>query len=177
MAKQDDKNTETIQNLETIISELQRVYDWLTAAYQQAKVRVLTFLGGGLAVMTFLYADGDTFIPKETYGQIIYFGAVGLVIGSLLLLFTALLSRRWEFTLESRDLPKLEEKTRLEYLKYLKKQYISAYEANSRTYEIVHKYLNRAFLPLLSGAILLIVLKIFGTEKGGELCQLLMERL
>ena len=66
--------------LHTAIEEQRRVYDWLTGHYQQIRIKTLTFLGGGLTAMTFLYAGGGTFIPREIYGKIFYFLALGLVM-------------------------------------------------------------------------------------------------
>lgn len=59
--------------LEIAIEEQRRVFDHLNAGYEQAKVKLLTFIGAGLALMTYLFSSGNLFVPEELYGKIFYF--------------------------------------------------------------------------------------------------------
>jgi hypothetical protein len=156
--------------LQLTIEELRRTYDWLDSAYVRLKTKTLTFLGAGLAVLTFLYNGGNTFIPHETYGIIFYFGGLILLLSALALLLIALLPRHWEFSVEIPDIEAISfpsKKDFLEneqaYLEYIKNRYVTAYKMNISTYEANQKLLNLSFYPLVLGAIILTVLRMFGT--------------
>lgn len=149
--------------LEVTIDELRRTLDWLNAAYDTVKTKTLTFMGGGLALLTFLYANGDIFFPHETYGRIFYIIGFASVIGALIMLFFSMLPRIWEFSIDSNDLEDMNFEDKNHYLQYVKSNYMRAYKRNAKTYGKNHKVLNLSFFPLVLGAIILIVLKIFGT--------------
>lgn len=145
------------------IDELQRTMDWLDASYRNTKTKTLTFMGGGFALMTFLYASGDLFFPPELYGRIIYVVGLALIIAALVILFLSMLPRRWEFTTDYKDLCEMNFEDKNHYLQYVKDNYMAAYKNNMYTYDRNNKLLTSSFYPLVIGAILLVVLKIFGT--------------
>jgi len=159
------------QILRLSIEEMRRTYDWLDGAFVRMKTKTLTFIGGGLATLTFLYADGDVFIPNQVNGKIFYFAALGLLLAAIAILLTiALKPYHWEFSIENKDMESVRFPTTKDflaseedYLLYVKERYYEAYSMNMRAYEYSIKWLSRAFLPLLIGAIMLTVLKIFGT--------------
>lgn len=160
--KQEDSKIDDAILLLTI-EELRRTLDWLSDAYDKVNTKILTFLGGGLAALTFLYASGDLFFPAEFYGQIFYvIGLVGMVSG-IVMLFISLWPRVWEFTIDSEDLNDMNFNDYTHYLQYVKQNYMKAYKSNSNCYQKKHRLLHRAFIPLVIGAIILVVLKIFGT--------------
>jgi hypothetical protein len=151
--------------LEIAVEEQRRVYDWLAGSYQQLRVKIITFLGGGLAVLTYLYTDigpGRLFIPQEGYGKIFYFSGLALIVVSLAGLLIALKPTHWEFPIELKDLENIKEKDRREYLDYVNKRYLLCYNLNIVPYELKHKIFNGCFYPLVFGTIILVVLKIFG---------------
>lgn len=156
------RDTEGEEIIELAIVELRRTFDWVDAAYQRVKLKTITYLGGGLATLAFLYANGDTFIPKEAYGKIFYFIGLGLVLGALVLLFISMLPRYWEFSIDHQVIEKLEFKSKKEYLSNMKEAYLSAYKHNLQVYEKNHKFLSYGFYPLIFGVIILVVLKLFG---------------
>jgi|GEM_PF-1498339 len=149
--------------LEVTIDELRRTLDWLNTAYDTVKNKTLTFMGGGLALLVFLYTGGDIFFPNEIYGQIFYAIGLALVIGALVMLFFSLLPRVWEFSIDSKDLDDMNFVDKNHYLQYVKGNYMTAYRCNLKTYQKNHRVLNLSFFPLIIGAIILVVLKIFGT--------------
>ena len=151
-----------IANLKTTIDELRRVYDWLCNAYGEVKVKILTFIGGDLAVLTFLYSDGNTFIPKQTYGQVFYFIGLGLTILGLGYLFSAIRPKYWEFPTEHKDLEKMDFDSELEYLDYVKERYLYCYNIDIKVYEDKQKLLNTSFYLLIFGAIILTIIKVLG---------------
>ena len=176
MSEQSTDDRDRAYILELMISEIRRADDWVNDGYKRVKTKTLTFLGGSFALLTFLYADGVTFIPKEVYGKIFYFAGLGLILGGMIALFVSLHPRRWEFSLESKDLPRLIKGSKLEYLEHVKDRYLFAYKANLKTHDKNAILLNRSFYPLILGATILVVLKIFGTEGLEQLCQNLMEQ-
>lgn len=149
--------------LEVSIEELRRTLDWLSASYDKIKAKTLTFMGGGLALMVFLYSSGDVFFPSELYGRIFYIIGFALVVSALVMLFASMLPRKWEFSIDSDDLEDLNFVDKEHYLQYVKNNYMYAYKCNLKTYEKNHKMLTLSFYPLIIGAIILVVLKTFGT--------------
>ena len=144
------------------IDELRRTLDWLDDAYARVKTKTLTFIGAGLALLTFLYASGDIFFPAETYGKIFYCIGLSLVVAAIIMLFASMWPRRWEFTIDTNDLEDMNFEDKSHYLQYVKSSYMKAYKANCQTYSKNHRILHMAFFPLVVGAIILVVLKIFG---------------
>lgn len=147
------------------IDEQRRVYDMLATLWAQLRVKCFTFLGGGLTALTFLYASTNNkdqlFIPNETYGQILYFAALGVTIFGLVSLFLAIKPSHWEFPTEKHDLLKLHYATQRSYLEYTKDRYITCYDVNSKAYEYKQRLFNLGLYPLIFGVIILIVLKLF----------------
>jgi hypothetical protein len=74
----------------------------------------------------------------------------------------ALKPMHWEFPIELKDLENIKETTAEEYLDYVNKRYLLCYNMNIVGYELKHRLFNACFYPLIFGAILLVVLKIFG---------------
>jgi hypothetical protein len=149
--------------LRIAIDEQRLVAQKLHEDYYQMKTRILTYLGGGLAVLTFLYSRADgTFIPDETYGKIFYFAGLGMMVMAISLLLYALTPAEWEVPTENVKLELLEGDNDLEYLAYVKLRYVACYKTNIRAYTTKQKLLNTSFFPLIFGAIILVVLNIFG---------------
>ena len=147
--------------LEIAIAEQRRVYDHLCESYQHVKIKILTFLGGGLALLTFLYSDGTTFIPPQVYGRIFYFIGLTLLVSALIMLFVAIRPTYWEVPTESVDLRKLDYDSPKDYLNYVKERYLICWDINRKAFQTKQKLLDFAFYPLIFGAIILVVLKIF----------------
>ena len=155
--------------LKVTIEEMRRTMDWLDTAYARHKTRTLAYLSGGLATLTFLYANGDTFIPDNTQGKIFYFAGLGLLLTAIaILLAVQLRPNHWEFSIENRDIEAVKFPTTKDflaseenYLQYVKERYYVAYKMNLAVYEYCCKWQNRSFIPLLTGAIILAVLKVF----------------
>lgn len=102
-------------------------------------------------------------MPQEIYGQILYAMGLGLMGIALLLLLAAILGRRWELSLESRDLDKMDFRDYEHFLKYVKDRNMYAYKCNVAVYSKTQKYLGIALNPLIVGAIILLVMKIFSS--------------
>lgn len=150
--------------LKVTIEELRRTNDWLSEAYDKVKVKTFTFLGGGLGLLVFLYSpDGDIFFPIETYGRIFYVIGFASLVSSLVMLFFSLLPRMWIFSIDRDEIVEMNFTDDNHYLQYVKSNQLKAYEANSKTYAKNHRVLALSFYPLIIGAIILIVLKTFGT--------------
>jgi len=148
--------------LKLSIEELRRTSDWLSAGYNNVKTKTLTYLGGSLALLTYLYSGGDLFFPDEMYGRIFYVMGLGSVLCAIVMLFLSMLPRRWEFSTDSDDLDDMNFDDVNHYLQYVKNNYMISYKRNIATYEKNHRVLSLSFFPLVIGAIILVVLKIFG---------------
>ena len=151
--------------LEIAIEEQRRVYDLLFSYWNQLRVKIFTFLGGGLTAMTFLYANTQSqdqlFIPGETYGKILYFAALGFAVFGLVALFLAIKPIHWEFPTERHDLESLRHPTKHAYLQYVKDRYLTCYDMNVKGYDYKQRLFNLGLYPLIFGVIILIVLKLF----------------
>lgn len=144
------------------IQEQHRVYDWISVAYEQVRVKILTFLGGGLASLTFLYSGGDLFIPKQVYGDIFYFAGLTMVLVALMVLVFSLKPLYWQFPTDSKDLTKIKKyRSKLEYLEYVKESYLECYTTNISAYNYKQKLFNISLYPLIFGVIILVVIKLF----------------
>jgi Ca2+/Na+ antiporter len=156
--------------LEVAVDELRRAYDELDKDYDQVRVKALTFLGGGLALLTFLYSGKthsgkvDLFIPHQVYGMVFYFGGLVFVLFAIALLFYTLKPVYFREPTENEEIEKLDERhrTKNSYLVFLKEEYSKCLEHNGDQYSQKQKLLNIAFFLLVTGAIILLVLKQFG---------------
>lgn len=148
--------------IELAIDELRRIYDSLNHNYDQVKIKILTFLGGGFALLSFLYAGGDLFIPNEPHGRIFYFAGLALILTAMVILFYALRPCTWYFPTEFKDLRKLDYKDKNSFLLYVKEEYLDSLIRNGESYELKQRLLNTATYQLIIGAIILVVLNQFG---------------
>lgn len=158
-----------IKILELEIEEQRRDYDVLKEAYESAKVKNITFLAAGLALLTYLYASTSgsnlrekLFIPKEAYGVIIYGASAAMFLFALAMLLYALKTRRWSTAYDNNQEEMVSAHGYEYYLQYMKRRYLSVYSNNSATYKAKQTLLDMSFIPLVSGGIILVVLKTFG---------------
>lgn len=128
--------------IELAISELQRISDTLNHSYDQTKIKVLTFLGAGLAILTYLYQGGDIFFPHQVYGMIFYCIGLGLTLAALTILFIALSPVTWYYPTELKDVQKFKFKNKTELLEYIKEEYINTITNNTVSYERKQTLLN-----------------------------------
>ena len=156
------KKEEEIKVYEKSIEELRRMHDEVTIMFNIAKVRIITFMGGGFAFLSFIYATkGELFIPDETYGKIFYSLGLALCITALILLFIATRGVQWRIPTESKKHDRFDHKNYLEYLKYTKREYVEAFKINHSHNEKKQSYLNFASSLLMTGALILIVIRNF----------------
>lgn len=133
---------------------------------QNVNIKTLTLAGAGLAVLTYLYGSGDFFIPDEVYGKIFYAIGATLLVGAVsVLLYAVKPSGKWELPTETKQsLQGLSETDKRKYLEYVKDRYIYCYTENGRYYHSKQRLMNLSFYPLVFGAIILVVIKIFGGQ-------------
>lgn len=67
----------------------------------------------------------------------------------------------WEFPTEHRDLQAIKQDSKLKYLRYVKDKYIFCWDNNIRVYQKKAKILDTSFIPLVVGAIILVIIKTF----------------
>jgi len=163
--KHTSKDGPSIEVLRITVEEQRREYDILSDSKHRVANKTLTLTGAGLALLTFLYADGEIFIPTEIYGQIFYTVGALLNIGALAtLLFATKPSGTWELPPEIDTLESLDEKDERKYLEYIKNRYITCYKSNAKHYQTKQRLMNMSFYPLVFGAIILIIIKLFGGQ-------------
>lgn len=160
------KPKEQVQMLEKGIEELRRTHDEITDAFSKARIKNITFIGANLATLSYLYSSNGSgneslFIPEKIYGIIFYFAGLFLCLGSLLILVLALQPITWRIPTEMKKLKKLEYNSYLDFLKYVRNEYIEGLSINLPKHEKKQKYLNLASPLLIVGAILLLIIKKF----------------
>jgi hypothetical protein len=148
--------------LELALDELRIIYARLDASNDTQKIRILTFLGAGLALLSYLYGGGDLFIPHENYGKVFYFIGLGLVISSISMFLHNIRPSWWSVPLETKIPKILRNKTKIELLETIVEEYIESMGVNIVRYEKKVIYMHSAFFQLLCGGILLLVIKNIG---------------
>lgn len=151
--------------LRIAIEEQRREYDLLNDAKHRVAAKTLTLAGAGLALLTFLYSSGKLFIPNEMYGKVFYAVGALLTLGAVsVLLYATKPAGRWELPPEVGHLENLNEKDERRYLEYVKDRYLACYQLNAKHYQTKQRLMNMSFYPLVFGAIILIVIRIFGGQ-------------
>lgn len=148
--------------LKLSLDELRIIYARLDVAQATARLRTLTFLGAALALLSYLYGNGDLFIPAERYGKVFYFLGLGLIISAISLLMHAMRPKQWSVPIESKMTKLKRNKTQLELLEQLVEDYTECMLHNVAIYEKQMPYLYSSFFQILCGGTLLLVLKNIG---------------
>ncbi len=143
------------------IEELRRSYDIMHRAVDQLRVKTLTFIAATFGLLTFLYRDGDLFIPPQLYGRIFYFVGFFSLITALIIFLLGLMPYPWKLTTEIKQLKNIRQNNEDEYLEYVRGEYIDSFTNNARVYENKHSSFNLGFILLVVGAFTLIVIKTF----------------
>ena len=148
--------------LELALEELRIIYGRLDESLATVKLRTLTFLGAALALLTYLYGQGDLFIPNEQYGRVFYFLGLGMLLSSIGFLLRSIKSMAWSVPIESKLGKMRGHKTRLGLLELIVDEYLECMAGNIVKYERKAAYLNYGFVLSLCGGILLLVIKNIG---------------
>jgi hypothetical protein len=164
-----EKKSEISLNKKSI-EELRRIYDGICDLYKQIRLRVLTYLGAGFALFSYLYISGDNenktiaeklFVPPEPYGVILYVLAFSACIMAFVLLIYGMQTVTWRYPTDIEEHEKLESYEELEFLKYLRKEYIGALNIDIGHCEKKQKLATVASYLLMFGGILLVIIKNF----------------
>lgn len=166
-SKAEDKE-DKIKSLELEIEEQRRDYDSLDKMYESARAKNYTLLAAAFTLLGFLYGTSPQehtlrlklFIPKESYGVVVYAVAASLFLFALILLLFATKANKWSTAYDNNQEDSVKS-TYEGYLKYMKKRYLYCSGVNGNSYSRKQFLLDMSYMPLLVGGILLVVLKIF----------------
>lgn len=148
--------------VEASIEELRREFDWFHSNYSSVRSKVLIFLGAEFAFLSYFFGtNGFMIFPKELYGIILFFVGLIACIIALSLLLIAIQTVHWELPPESKVYRDLKFDRYIDYLLYTKNRYIESIAVNSAYCEHKHMLLNTAFIFLLLGVTLLMIIKNF----------------
>lgn len=165
MLQNSDNISDSILILKESIVELRRRYDFINDLYQNVRVKIITFMGAGFALLGYLYIDnsnGDNlFIPADTYGKIFYFAGLAMVLLSLVILFISLKASSWELPTDADKLKKKDFVSLEEFLIYVRNEYLKAIDLNLMIYEKKQSKLDFASHSLVIGGIVMLVIKSF----------------
>lgn len=145
---------------EKSIEELRREDDWLNKNFSETKTKILSFLGGGLAILSFIFTNGFDW-PEEMYGKIFYVAGLIICLIAISLLFIAIQPTAWQVPGEIKEHIKIRNKNYLSFLRYIKGTYIETINKNSPQYEKKQMFLRISVLFLIIGSILLLIIKNF----------------
>jgi hypothetical protein len=159
--------TDKTLRLRFAIDELRRTYDHISNIYDQLRVKALAVIAGEVAITTFIFSGELSPYPKELYGKIFFFVAIGFLGVSFALLLWMISPLTWKIPVEMEEVEgDLDDRhSDLQHLlEYTKKDYIAKI-----TYcnELVSKRARRFIWTIYSlsgGAIILLVLKYGGTQ-------------
>ncbi len=152
--------------LQLSIEELHRMYDEICENYTNTKNRILTFLAGSLGILAFLYGNGDLFIPAQNYGKIFYWLGLALYIIAISLLMIAVRPVNWDIPTDFKEHKELKYKNAMEFKEYIRDEYITSISSDNNHVTVKNRLLTTAFVLLVIGGIVLVVLKNFNTERG-----------
>jgi len=153
------KNEDQIQLLKLSIEELRRMHDEITNAYSNVKIKIITFIGGELALLNSLYSNGELFLPKEVYGRIFYLLGLTSCVVALLVLCLSIQPVLWRMPTESKKHRK--HKIYLDFLKYVREEYVEALSINKSHLGKKQDRLDLASSLLMIGAVILLIIKNF----------------
>lgn len=170
-----DKNEYSTAVLRVALDEQRRFHEELTNSFDNIKSKIVVYIGAMLAVLTFLYSGAleetntmrqRLFIPDELYGMIFYFFGLACLIYALFVLIRAMRTdTQWEVfseTTERRVIGTIDEKlNEVEYLQEMVNGYETATGKNLQAHRINSNAIQNAFLPMIGGAIILVVLRFF----------------
>src|SRR5262245_21371082 len=116
--------------LELAVGELRRKYDKICTDYDNARVKILTLMGGGLVFLSFIYAPrggqprSDLFFPHNLDSQIFYVIGLVLTLGALGLFFKAFTPTNWALPAEAKEMKRLGKfKSKADFLTFLVDEY------------------------------------------------------
>lgn len=156
-----EKDDDRLQVLELSLDELRIIYSRLDRAVSHLRTRIVTYLGAGLALLSWLYRD-DLFIPDERYGKVFYFLGLGLMVSGLGALLHALKPNSWSVPIESKLSKISRSNSKLILIELLVEEYVESMHSNISRYERRVPYYYTGFMQLLCGGILLLVIKSIG---------------
>jgi hypothetical protein len=175
MVRLTDDDKRAIAILTVALEEQRRFHSELTANFDIQKSRIVYYIGATLATLTFLYSGAldstksmrqKLFIPEELYGILFYFFGIGCVIYALFVLARGMRQDgRWEVFTEATERKVIGDVssslTEREYLQEMVNGYEEYIGKNLKFHETKVRSTKSAFFPMLMGAIILIVLRLF----------------
>jgi hypothetical protein len=165
----------SIAILHVALDEQRRFHDELTRSFDVIKSKIVYYIGAILATMTFLYSGAldehkstleKLFIPNELYGMLFYFFGVICLLYSLAVLAKGMRPDiRWNVYTEATEQrvvggvdTSLSER---EYLQDMVDGYESYTNTNLESHNKKSEATRAAFFPMVMGAIILTVLRLF----------------
>jgi len=149
----------------------QLVHDKISNAHDQLRNKALAMIAGEIAIVTFLFSGGSDSsikIPDEASGIIFLFIGVFSLILSFGLLLSSVKSGIWHVPGDMEEIEQIDNGidhrygTLEKFLKFLRKDYLSGNRACMSIIAAKSKRVNWGLYLLLSGVIILIVLKYGG---------------
>jgi len=161
-------NPEIIRSLELALEEQRRDYDIVHSLHEAIKIKNVTFLAAALGLLGYLYTGTNgklkekLFIPNQSYGVIFYVTGVFLLLGAIGGFMVVLIKNRAWHTAYDNDQEEDMLNDYEKYLRYMRKRYLKVSKINVDCYEKRRYLLNNAFMAMILGVTILLLLKTFG---------------
>jgi hypothetical protein len=154
-----------IKTKELVVNELRVYYDRINQFYDSRRLRAIVFLGGGFTTLGYLFSDGSFIYRIFRSGDVtkIIFFSLGmlLLVMALIALFVVIRPVFWASSVDTDDIKKMEFTTYVDFLDYLKKEYLDALKINRAHHQNKQWFFDFGSFLLIIGAVLLIVIKQF----------------
>lgn len=149
-----------LEILETSIEELRSRYNEVCLSNDQIRVKVLAFITGELALVTFLFATGIN-VPSVIYGIIFFIVGIICCITSFVYLTLTLRGKKWKMPVDRDTLVDGHNKfkTRVQYLENVRDSYVSCIEEAIPVVSERSRIFDKSLMLILVGVIILLVIK------------------
>jgi len=158
-----DEGVDEIKLLQSVIHELQRLYDNVATSFAGLRSRALALLGGEIAVASFLFGTDYSFKNLNVIDDLVFlFAGILLLLIALILLLMILQPTAWNCPPDTKDTNNLKERfdnSELLFLRYIKSEYEEAIEDIVRVTNLRSSLLTWALRSLSIGILILLVLK------------------
>jgi hypothetical protein len=150
------------EQIETVaVEELRRKYDELCRDYDQLRIRVLAFITGELALVTFLFSKG-IHLPTVIYG--IVFLAIGTVciIASFVILLFSLRGIEWHRPISRHYIQDIDREAfpdKETFLAYIKEAYTHVLDSNIPRVGKISRLFDISLMLLIAGVIIVMIIK------------------
>jgi len=148
--------------LTVVIPHLQHLYDSMSQSLDNVRTRSLTFLGGEIAIISFLFTTGSFSNAQGILNIAFLCLGVVLLLTAFFLLLWILQPSSWGYPPDTKDTRDLTDRfcgSKLKYLRYMKSEYEEFIRCGVKAINLRSALFAWAIRALSAGILILLVLK------------------